>query len=86
MVAKIAVKVKPRARAAGLRVDGDAVEIAVREPALEGRATEACRRMLAEALRVPLRDVRLQSGARSRHKIFFVDGIDEMEMRRRLRS
>lgn len=75
----VAVRVKPgsaRARVGG-RFDGPhgpALVIAVHPPAAEGRATEAARRALAEALRVRPSAVGLRAGAASRDKLFTVDG------------
>ncbi|SCL16003.1 hypothetical protein GA0070616_0898 [Micromonospora nigra] len=74
----VAVRVKPgssRARVGG-RFDGPngpALVIAVNAPAVDGRATEAARRALAEALGVRPGAVSLRSGAASRDKLFHVD-------------
>jgi uncharacterized protein len=75
----IAVRVKPgsaRVRVGG-RFDGPygpALVIAVHPPAVDGRATEAARRALAEALRLRPAAVALRTGAASRDKLFQVDG------------
>jgi len=75
----VAVRVKPgsaRARVGG-RFNGPygpALVIAVHPPAAEGRATEAARQALAEALRVRRSAVSLRTGAASRDKLFVVDG------------
>ncbi|MFY1672216.1 DUF167 domain-containing protein [Plantactinospora sp. WMMB334] len=75
----VAVRVKPgasRARVGG-RFDGPhgpALVIAVHPPAADGRATEAARRALAEALRLRPAAVSLRTGAASRDKLFQVDG------------
>ncbi|MGC5031949.1 DUF167 domain-containing protein [Micromonospora sp. DT229] len=74
----VAVRVKPgasRARVGG-RYDGPhgpALVIAVNAPAVDGRATEAARRALAEALGVRPAAVSLRAGAASRDKLFVVD-------------
>ncbi|AEB46424.1 MULTISPECIES: DUF167 domain-containing protein [Micromonospora] len=71
----VAVRVKPgasRARVGG-RYDGPhgpALVIAVNAPAVDGRATEAARRALAEALGVRPATVSLRTGASSRDKLF----------------
>ncbi|PMR57528.1 hypothetical protein C1A38_29480, partial [Verrucosispora sp. ts21] len=71
----VAVRVKPgasRARVGG-RYDGPygpALVIAVNAPAVDGRATEAARRALAEALGVRPATVSLRTGAASRDKLF----------------
>lgn len=74
----VAVRVRPGASrtAVGGRYDGPsgaALVVAVQAPAVDGRATEAARRALAEALRVRPARVTLRSGATSRDKVFTVD-------------
>ncbi len=74
----VAVRVKPgasRARVGG-RFDGPhgpALVIAVNAPAVDGRATEAARRALADALGVRPAAVSLRAGAASRDKLFLVE-------------
>jgi uncharacterized protein YggU (UPF0235/DUF167 family) len=73
----VAVRVKPGASRAkvGGRYEGPygpAVIVAVSAPAVDGRATEAARRALAEALRVRPGHVDLRTGAASRDKLFTV--------------
>ncbi len=51
---------------------GPALVVAVSAPAVDGRATEAVRRALAEALGVRPADVTLRIGATSRDKVFTV--------------
>lgn len=73
----VAVRVKPgasRARVGGRHegVNGPALVLAVQERAVDGRATEAARRALAEALGVPQARVTLKAGAASRDKLFAI--------------
>ena len=65
-------------------MEGDSLVLRVRERALEGAANEACIRALAQTLGVAPSGVRLLRGARSREKLFEIDGIDEKEARKRL--
>ncbi|QOC91091.1 DUF167 domain-containing protein [Micromonospora craniellae] len=89
----VAVRVKPgasRARVGG-RFDGPhgpALVIAVNAPAVDGRATEAARRALAEALGVRPSAVSLRTGAASRDKLFLVTdaGPDPASRLSRLRD
>ncbi len=53
---------------------GPALIVAVGAPAVDGKATEAVRRALAEALGVRAGAVALKLGATSRDKVFTVDG------------
>lgn len=74
----VAVRVRPgasRARVGGRYdgVNGPALLLAVRERAVDGRATEAARRALAQALGVPRSSVSLRTGAASRDKLFTID-------------
>lgn len=78
MVIVVAVRVKPgasRARVGGrhVGVNGPALVLAVQQRAVDGRATEAARRALAEALGVPRSSVALKTGASSRDKLFTIE-------------
>ena len=63
---------------------GDAVKVAVREPAERGRANAAVERVLAAALGVSAVSVRIAAGGTSPRKIGVVDGLDADEVHRRL--
>ncbi len=89
----MAVRVKPGASRdrVGGRFDGphgSALVIAVHDPAVDGRATEAARRALAGALGVRPAAVSLRTGAASRDKLFLVDrpGPELPEVLRQLRD
>ncbi len=81
----VAVRVRPgagRTRVGG-RYDGPhgpALIVAVGAPAVDGRATEAVRRALAEALGVRPAAVTIKLGATSRDKVFTVDGDVERRL------
>ena len=64
---------------------GPALVVAVHAPAVDGRATEAARRALAEALGVRPARVALRSGATSRDKLFTVTA-PPADLDRRLRA
>jgi uncharacterized protein YggU (UPF0235/DUF167 family) len=73
----IPVRVKPgssRTKVGGSHPGphGPALIIAVQAPAVDGRATEAARRALAEALEVSAARVSLRTGAAARDKLFEV--------------
>lgn len=75
MAQTVVVTVKPGSRKGPLvetAADGS-ITIYVREPAIEGKATEAAARLLARHLGVPRTAVTLASGATSRIKRFRVD-------------
>ncbi len=67
---RVGLYVRPgssRARVGGLHDDALVVQVSAR--AVEGKATEAALRAVADALGVPRRDVVLVSGATSRRKV-----------------
>lgn|SRR5690606_3467853 len=87
--ATVAVRVKPGASRdrVGGRYDGPhgpALVVAVTAPAVDGKATEAARRALADALEVRAALVELRSGAASRDKLFTVMA-DPAEVESRVR-
>ena len=63
---------------------GDALKIKVHAPALEGRANDELRDVLADALGLPRRAVTVISGEKSRQKRLRIDGLDLDEIRARL--
>ena len=75
---RFAVRVKPGANRDAVGGDhGGALVVAVKAPALEGKANEAVRKVLAKALGVRSRDVLVVSGERGRDKLIEVDGAPE---------
>jgi uncharacterized protein len=65
---------------------GDAIKIKLRAPAVEAKANAALRRLLAERLQIPERDIVLQHGQKSRDKLVRIDGLSEKEIQTRLRG
>ena len=73
----IAVRVRPRASRVTVGGSyggtyGPAILVAVREPAIDGRATQAALEAVARALGLGRDQVRLRTGERSRDKLFTV--------------
>jgi uncharacterized protein YggU (UPF0235/DUF167 family) len=75
---RFAVRLTPRAAAD--RIDGAVdgiLRARVGAPAVEGAANNALIRLIADALGVARRDVRIIAGATSRQKLVVVDGVTE---------
>ena len=84
---RFAVHVQPRAsrsEVAGLH--GDALKVRLAAPPVDGAANEALVAVLAEALGVPRRAVRIASGLTSRGKVVEVVGVAPDAVRRLARS
>lgn len=65
----IAVHIQPNAsRSACAGQHGEALKLRIAAPPVEGAANEALTHFLADRLRVPLRNITIQSGERSRRK------------------
>ena len=80
------VHVQPGAgRSAVVGRHGDSLKVRVAAPPAEGRANEATRKLLAEALGLAAADVELTGGESSRSKRFRLVGIDAEEVEKRLR-
>ena len=85
--ATVTVRLLPRSSRPGVGgVREGALEIRVGAPPVEGRANEAARRLLAKVIGLPRSAVRLVTGARSRQKVFLLEGIAPDELRRRLET
>jgi uncharacterized protein (TIGR00251 family) len=85
--ATVTVRLLPRSSRPGVGgVREGALELRVGAPPVEGRANEAARRLLAKLTGLPRSAVRLVTGARSRQKVFRLEGIAPDELRRRLET
>lgn len=84
---RFAIHVQPRAKKPGIDgVHGDALRVRVSAPPVEGAANEAVVRVIAEALGVPARAVRIAAGQSGRQKLVDVDGVDAAAAHARLLS
>jgi len=74
-VVRVAVHVQPRAsRSEIIGQHGTALKVRLQAPPVDGAANEALVRLLAKALNVPERSVRVVAGTTSRSKMVEVDG------------
>jgi uncharacterized protein (TIGR00251 family) len=86
-MASLRLKVTPSAsHDAVVGWQGDVLRVHVRAPAQRGKANDAVLRLLAAALGVERRRLRIVRGQTSRQKVLSVDGLDETEIRARLTS
>jgi uncharacterized protein YggU (UPF0235/DUF167 family) len=63
-----------------------ALQVSVRERAVDGRASRAALALVAEALDVPTRSIRLDVGARSRDKLVSIEVENAADAAVRLRA
>lgn len=71
----LSVHAQPGAKKAALRgLHGDAVKIAVKEAAQDGKANKAIEAFIAEELGIPKTSVSVTSGHTSRAKRIFISG------------
>lgn len=81
--ARFGVRVQPRAsRSEIVGEHGGALRVRLSAPPVDGAANEALVALLAEALGVPRRAVRVLSGHASRGKTVEVEGVDAAAVRR----
>ena len=65
---------------------GDALKVRVRAPAERGKANTAVENLLAKVLGIPNRKIKIIAGQKTSNKAIEVDGITELEARRRIES
>lgn len=74
---RFAVHVQPRAKKPGIDgTHGDALRVRVHAPPVDGAANDDVIAVIADALGVPRRAVRIAAGLSARQKLVDVDGID----------
>ncbi len=83
-MASITVRVNPRSGRTAVENGPDGLVVRVRAAPEGGRATDEAARALADAVGVPRTHVRLRSGARSRTKVFDVEGLSSRDLQQRL--
>ena len=82
-MARIAVKVHPRARRTGVAGRfGDAWKLDLAAPPVDGKANEECVRFFAELAGVPRSRVRIVTGAGSRNKLIEIEGLEQADLER----
>ncbi|MCE9602491.1 MAG: DUF167 domain-containing protein [Gemmatimonadetes bacterium] len=78
---RFSVRVQPRSSRAGIDgLHGEALKLRVNAPPVDGAANAAVIEVLAEALGVPRRAVRIVAGDSSRSKLVEVDGVSAEEI------
>ncbi|MBA4396557.1 MAG: YggU family protein [Syntrophus sp. (in: bacteria)] len=71
-----AIRVLPRSSKCELAgLQGDALKIRITEPAVEGRANEACIRFLASLFHVNKNRIAIEAGYKSRNKQISISGL-----------
>ncbi|MBK7905531.1 MAG: DUF167 domain-containing protein [Gemmatimonadetes bacterium] len=79
---RFAVRVQPRSSRTGVEgVHGDALKVRVNAPPVDGAANEAVVEVLAEALGVPRRLIRIVTGESSRSKVVEIAGVGAAAIR-----
>jgi uncharacterized protein (TIGR00251 family) len=77
-MARIAVKVHPRARRTALTGKlGDTWKLDVAAPPEDGKANDECLRFFADVMSIPRTRVHLAAGAASRTKIVDIEGTEQ---------
>jgi len=80
-MARVTVKVHPRARRSGIAGRfGDAWKLDLAAPPVDGKANDECVRFFAELASVPRARVRIVMGATSRTKVVEVEGLEQGEL------
>jgi Uncharacterized conserved protein len=79
---EFAVRVQPRSNRNAIEGEWQgALKIRLTAPPVDDRANDACRRLLAEQLKIPLAAVRIVAGERSRNKRVRVRGATAAAIR-----
>ena len=81
-IVRFTVRVQPRASRSAIEgVHDDALRVRLSAPPVDGAANEALVELLAKALGVAKRNVRVVAGAASRSKVIEVEGVASERVR-----
>jgi len=84
-MARLTVKVHPRAKRSGLAGRlGDAWKLSLAAPPVDGKANDECVRFFAEVAGVPRSRVRIVTGLTSRLKVVEIEGVPQDDLERLL--
>jgi uncharacterized protein (TIGR00251 family) len=84
-VARVTVKVHPRARRSAIAGRfGDAWKLDLAAPPVDGKANDECVRFFAELAGVPRSGIRIVTGATARLKVVELEGVDQADLEDRL--
>jgi len=84
---RLKIKVVPGASSCGIcGWLGDSLKVRVSAPPEKGKANQLVERMVAKALALPERSVRIVAGKTSPQKVMEIDGLTIQEIRQRLES
>ena len=84
-MARITVKVHPRARRSGFAGRfGDAWKLDLAAPPVDGKANEECVRSVAEFAGVARSKVRIVTGLTNRTKVVEIEGVAQTELDQKL--
>jgi uncharacterized protein len=82
-MARITVKVHPRARRTGIAGRyGEAWKLDLAAPPVDGKANDECVRFFAELVHAPRSRVRIVTGLTSRTKVVEIEGVAQDELER----
>ncbi len=83
----VSVRVVPRAsRTAIVGMHGRSLKVKVHAPPVDGAANDAVRTVLADSCDVPVRDVEILMGSKSRDKVVLVRGCGVADLRYALQA
>jgi uncharacterized protein (TIGR00251 family) len=81
---ELSVRVTPRSSRNAIEVTGESVKVWVTASPTDGQANDAVCRLVAEELGVAAASVTVKRGHKSRDKVLAIQGLDAIEVRRRL--
>lgn len=82
--ARLTILVTPKSSRREVKVSGAKLQVYVNVPPVEGKANEACIKLLADWLDLPKSALQIVGGAHQREKVVAVAGVSQDELTQRI--
>ncbi len=72
--------VSPRASKNVIKIMDDTIKVYIKSPPVDGKANSECLKLFSKKLKIPLKQIKIKKGEKSKRKTLIVSGISYKEI------